>query len=207
MEPRYEPLCLCLGFEPLRFDAERKSPEHALGNRRVGLIRAALRRSPLRGACGVQNGEAVLSNRSLQISSSLQQIPKRPRQGAVLVSGGERGINAARRAAFVGSQASLGTNPLVYISGSNPVSETEQKSPHKGGFLCSGGERGIRTLEGLLTLTPLAGERFRPLSHLSGGADFSCRQAALRQRIGLSGDLRTGARAEDAAYYWPPLPG
>lgn len=29
------------------------------------------------------------------------------------------------------------------------------------------GERGIRTLEGLLTLTPLAGERFRPLSHLS----------------------------------------
>ena len=31
----------------------------------------------------------------------------------------------------------------------------------------SGGERGIRTLEGLLTLTPLAGERFRPLSHLS----------------------------------------
>ncbi len=31
----------------------------------------------------------------------------------------------------------------------------------------SGGEGGIRTLEGLLTLTPLAGERFRPLSHLS----------------------------------------
>ncbi len=31
-----------------------------------------------------------------------------------------------------------------------------------------GGEGGIRTLEGLLTLTPLAGERFQPLSHLSG---------------------------------------
>ena len=31
----------------------------------------------------------------------------------------------------------------------------------------AGGEGGIRTLEGLLTLTPLAGERFRPLSHLS----------------------------------------
>ena len=30
-----------------------------------------------------------------------------------------------------------------------------------------GGEGGIRTLEGLLTLTPLAGERFQPLSHLS----------------------------------------
>ena len=31
----------------------------------------------------------------------------------------------------------------------------------------NGGERGIRTLDGLLTHTPLAGERFRPLSQLS----------------------------------------
>jgi hypothetical protein len=31
----------------------------------------------------------------------------------------------------------------------------------------NGGERGIRTLEGLLTLTPLAGVRLRPLGHLS----------------------------------------
>jgi hypothetical protein len=35
------------------------------------------------------------------------------------------------------------------------------------GLSNTGGEGGIRTLEGLLTLTPLAGERFRPLSHLS----------------------------------------
>ena len=34
-------------------------------------------------------------------------------------------------------------------------------------MLESGGERGIRTLEGLLTLTPLAGVRLRPLGHLS----------------------------------------
>ena len=33
--------------------------------------------------------------------------------------------------------------------------------------LVTGGERGIRTLEGLLTLTPLAGVRLRPLGHLS----------------------------------------
>jgi hypothetical protein len=33
-------------------------------------------------------------------------------------------------------------------------------------FMC-GGERGIRTLDGLLTHTPLAGERLRPLGHLS----------------------------------------
>ncbi|KTD21133.1 hypothetical protein Llon_1231 [Legionella londiniensis] len=31
-----------------------------------------------------------------------------------------------------------------------------------------GGERGIRTLDGLLAHTPLAGERLRPLGHLSG---------------------------------------
>ena len=30
-----------------------------------------------------------------------------------------------------------------------------------------GGERGIRTLDELLTHTPLAGERLRPLGHLS----------------------------------------
>src|SRR6195256_216234 len=36
----------------------------------------------------------------------------------------------------------------------------------------SGGERGIRTLEGLLTLTPLAGVRLRPLGHLS--APWEC---------------------------------
>ena len=180
---------------------EAEAPAVTLSTRGM---RAALRRSPLRGACGVVSASdaGLGSNQSFEISSSLQQIPKRPREGPFWYLA-ERGINAARRAAFVGSQASLGTNPLVYISGSNPVSEAEQKSPHKGGFLCSGGERGIRTLEGLLTLTPLAGERFRPLSHLSGGADSSRRQAALRQRNGR----RIGARAEDAAYYWPPLPG
>ncbi len=31
-----------------------------------------------------------------------------------------------------------------------------------------GGEGGIRTLDGLLTHTPLAGERLQPLGHLSG---------------------------------------
>src|SRR5688572_12851931 len=38
-----------------------------------------------------------------------------------------------------------------------------QRSNHAG----VGGERGIRTLEGLLALTPLAGVRLRPLGHLS----------------------------------------
>src|SRR6516165_4591358 len=42
----------------------------------------------------------------------------------------------------------------------------------------SGGERGIRTLEGLLALTPLAGVRLRPLGHLSAAKDI------LLQRLG-----------------------
>ena len=35
-------------------------------------------------------------------------------------------------------------------------------------FYLTGGERGIRTLDRGLPYTPLAGERFQPLSHLSG---------------------------------------
>ncbi len=35
------------------------------------------------------------------------------------------------------------------------------------GRIVFGGERGIRTLDGILSHTPLAGERLRPLGHLS----------------------------------------
>src|SRR5688500_4211545 len=54
--------------------------------------------------------------------------------------------------------------------GSN-LPPTEISTGHLKEF--SGGERGIRTLEGLLTLTPLAGVRLRPLGHLSDYARFS----------------------------------
>ena len=36
-----------------------------------------------------------------------------------------------------------------------------------------GGERGIRTLDTLLTYTPLAGARLQPLGHLSTVAEFT----------------------------------
>jgi hypothetical protein len=39
----------------------------------------------------------------------------------------------------------------------------------------AGGEGGIRTLDELLTHTPLAGERLRPLGHLSGRSQCTCR--------------------------------
>jgi hypothetical protein len=49
-----------------------------------------------------------------------------------------------------------------------------------------GGERGIRTLEGLLTLTPLAGVRLRPLGHLS--------VLALKVRLSMTYKLDTPSR-------------
>src|ERR1700751_2134626 len=42
-----------------------------------------------------------------------------------------------------------------------------------------GGERGIRTLDGLLTHTPLAGARLRPLGHLSGRAQGPNRERGI----------------------------
>ena len=44
----------------------------------------------------------------------------------------------------------------------------KQKSPLKAGCFVYGGEGGIRTLDTLLTYTPLAGERLQPLGHFSG---------------------------------------
>ncbi len=51
----------------------------------------------------------------------------------------------------------------------NPLASAQiKKAPLWGAFFICGGERGIRTLDGLLTHTPLAGERLQPLGHLSG---------------------------------------
>ena len=55
-----------------------------------------------------------------------------------------------------------------------------------------GGEEGIRTLDALLTHTPLAGERLRPLGHLSNcgdteGADFFQARKPKKFRVTLLG--------------------
>ena len=43
-----------------------------------------------------------------------------------------------------------------------------------------GGDEGIRTLDGLMTHTPLAGERLRPLGHVSvgGTSEYRLREQA-----------------------------
>ena len=48
------------------------------------------------------------------------------------------------------------------------VSGIKRKGCVQKGPCVNGGERGIRTLDELLTHTPLAGERLQPLGHLSG---------------------------------------
>ena len=64
------------------------------------------------------------------------------------------------------------------------------------GFVVNiGGERGIRTLEGLLTLTPLAGVRLRPLGHLSGGRNHNEPESGW-QRNALEGAKRAKSPAE-----------
>ena len=55
----------------------------------------------------------------------------------------------------------------------------------------TGGERGIRTLEGLLTLTPLAGARLRPLGHLS-----------LMQRAAKDSDPAAPRKAASPESHW-----
>ena len=57
----------------------------------------------------------------------------------------------------------------------------------------TGGETGIRTLDTLLTYTPLAGERFRPLSHLSELTRVWASCFALNCRNGCVKNLYNGA--------------
>src|ERR1700737_1368546 len=51
------------------------------------------------------------------------------------------------------------------------------KGPEVPFLISYGGEGGIRTLDGLLTHTPLAGARLRPLGHLSGRGTLPIRGA------------------------------
>ena len=57
---------------------------------------------------------------------------------------------------------------LVEPDGSHPIFTAQMKTPpFRGRLRLDGGEGGIRTLDTLLTYTPLAGERLQPLGHFS----------------------------------------
>ena len=79
---------------------------------------------------------------------------------------------------------------------SNPCSPANRRRKRRNILIFKGnigGERGIRTLEGLLALTPLAGVRLRPLGHLSGNAELNCEAAILLAET-ENRDARAGAR-------------
>ena len=90
-------------------------------------------------------------------------------------AGGEGGITQNRLVPVLTRRASRlwrsvpNALRLVEPKGSHRSSlfQNKQKSPHKAGCFVYGGEGGIRTLDTLLTYTPLAGERLQPLGHFS----------------------------------------
>ena len=83
----------------------------------------------------------------------LRSGPPSPRRSGVL------------RRRYRGEVEPKGSNPALAHTNK---SEKRVKAPSSHFYIHIGGEGGIRTLEGLLTLTPLAGARLRPLGHLSG---------------------------------------
>ena len=139
-----------------------------------------------RGACGGPNHCAIGRTRGLRptgFSSDLVYQPdiKKPRRAGLFYVWRRERDCAARpcaaplRPACAGlrgralrarpkSLPAILSNQRLLIG---LVFQPDIKKAPVGAFFMSGGERGIRTLDTLLTYTPLAGERFRPLSHLS----------------------------------------
>ena len=85
-------------------------------------------------------------------------------------------------------------------------SSSEWRSENQGKV---GGERGIRTLEGLLTLTPLAGVRLRPLGHLSGGRNHNEPEGGwqrTRPKTRQTGKVSRGALLDSSVVDRSPVP-
>ncbi len=179
------------------------------------MIRAA--RSPLRGPhAGVQRRRGAAARRTplFDISGS------NPRCDAVVVScaeaivvwipiGGEGGMIRAARSPLRGRHAGVQRRrgaaarrtPLFDISGSNPRCDAVVVSCAEAivVWIPIGGEGGIRTLDGLLTHTPLAGARLRPLGHLSGRALCPSAERRMIPVVGSQRKAEYGAGAKSAA--------
>jgi hypothetical protein len=81
----------------------------------------------------------------------------------------ERSAGVIRRITALpsGSDCQSLLSPLPGRYPSRVAQKTSTRQHARPAIAFNGGQRGIRTLEGLLTLTPLAGVRLRPLGHLS----------------------------------------
>ena len=156
---------------------------------------------------------AVENSRFLSVASILPQDPaftgifywRRGRDCSRL----RRSSSASLRTAAAAlrrpkSPSAILSNPLFYISGSNPrfvavATEGSKTTKIYGNY---GGEGGIRTLDGLLTHTPLAGARLRPLGHLSGwdiGPFAERGMIPVRSSPGKANELNASAEGHQAS--------
>ncbi|MDQ5884676.1 MAG: hypothetical protein QG556_1016 [Pseudomonadota bacterium] len=71
------------------------------------------------------------------------------------------------------------------------------------GRIFFGGERGIRTLDGILSHTPLAGERLRPLGHLSKRWNWIITGTILRSMVFLEKNEKNLNTARTEVYKKP----
>ena len=106
------------------------------------------------------------------VSNSLEK--KKPAESGLYLDGGEGGMTQNSLWAVLPLRASRrwrsvpNASRFVEPDGSHPVLAAQMKTPPLRGRLhLNGGEGGIRTLDTLLTYTPLAGERLQPLGHFS----------------------------------------
>ena len=123
---------------------------------------------------------AESGNRRVLESPTLSAITKQAPKRSLFGYGGEGGIDSFAPAhsplrgacGVLSPPAVLLRNPSGRPESNrrlleSPTLSAITKQAPKRGLFGYGGEGGIRTLDGLLTHTPLAGERFQPLSHLS----------------------------------------
>ena len=102
---------------------------------------------------------------------------KKPAESGLYLGGGEGGIDSFAVAS--GELTPRGASPVGFASKlcSKQSFSNQRVRPHRplpktqkgpfGTLNVFGGEGGIRTLDTLLTYTPLAGERLQPLGHFS----------------------------------------
>ncbi len=135
-------------------------------------VAATRQRSSARSApCRTSQLNIEGSNPSLGAKNT-----KRPHAGAFLYLAEREGLLTLRArpsgrcrcaATFFGAFRALSNQPIEYRGFESVTRIIHRKRGYEAPFSMNGGEGGIRTLDGLLTHTPLAGERLRPLGHLS----------------------------------------
>ncbi len=161
--------------------------EGLLGAARLALRAVAasgdvLRRDSRRGSsnpsCRVRGFEwASLGGRNIRTSEACQ-VWRRERDYSALRAS-PCGPSPQAATCFAATPVAARRTRLVEFEGSNGLrlvaGTSEPAKPAR-----YGGERGIRTLDGRLTHTPLAGERLQPLGHLSVGCMLTGRS---RRRV------------------------